>query len=168
MGNFIIFIIHIYCWFSVSCKIIISLNKSTFHLTLQTRLVQSFRKTVIFPPKDQTQVNKLLSKMSSRIFFGLSKFEHLKEEYLGRSPLEKWLYVRQLNIFLLKLVGVQFMEANYKFHWKTWIPMYLGLNYFTLSIYTGYYYWGEPFKALQSTTMSGLMVPVRSITRIFL
>lgn len=92
--------------------------------------------------------------------FQIFDFNCVKQKYLAKSPLTKWIYVRQLNVFLMKLVGVEFMESNYEFNWKTWIPMYLGVNFFGLMVYTGYYYSNQPFRALQPTVITGIMVPV--------
>lgn len=90
----------------------------------------------------------------------LDKFERSKIEYLAKSPLDKWRFIHQINLYLLNMVGAGFMDVNYKIQWKTWIPMYLGLNYFSLMFYTCYYYYHEPVKALQSTVITGIMVPV--------
>lgn len=87
-------------------------------------------------------------------------FEVYKQKYLNKSPLDKWLLIRHFNIFLLKSLGVQFMETNYKLHFKSWIPMYLGANYFSLLLYTLYYYRKSPYKVLQGTPMCGLLIPV--------
>lgn len=98
--------------------------------------------------------------MNLKHFFRVSKFERLAKEFSAKSPLDKWLHYRRLNIYLLELVGAGFMAENYKVQWRTWIPMYVGVNYFSLLIYTGYYYRNEPFKALQPTVITGIMVPV--------
>lgn len=87
-------------------------------------------------------------------------FKDFKREYLAKSPLEKWFFVRSVNVFAFEVIGTQFMKDDYKIHFQTFIPLYLMVNYFSLLIYTLFYYRNEPFRALQSTPMCGLMVPV--------
>lgn len=82
-----------------------------------------------------------------KLFFNNKEF---KAEYLAKSPLDKWLFIRKINIFLLQLVGAQLMEADYKLNFKTLIPLYLMLNYLSLLTYTLFYYRHTPFRALQS------------------
>lgn len=89
--------------------------------------------------------------------------KEFKAEYLAKSPLEKWLFIRKINIFLLQFIGAQFMEANYKLHFKTLIPLYLMLNYLSLLIYTLFYYRHTPFRAFQSTPMCEIIIPVKSV-----
>lgn len=90
----------------------------------------------------------------------LNYFNNFKQKILKKSPLEKYLMVRRLNMFLLRLIGVDIMDEGYKFRFETWIPMYLVLNYFSLMFYTLYYYRNEPFRAIQSTPTSGQVLPV--------
>lgn len=105
--------------------------------------------------------------MNLRTSFQIFDFNGSKEKYLSENPLEKWLYVRRFNVFLMKLIGVEFMEPDYKFNWKTLIPMYLGLNFFCLMLYTCYYFRDEPYKALQPTAVTGIMVPVSFLLPIY-
>lgn len=99
--------------------------------------------------------------MNLKNFYTSLKLERLKEEYLAKSPLEKWLFVREINLFSMNMIGVGFMDVNYKLQWKTWIPIYLLVNYYSLMFYTCYYYWNEPVRAIEATIINGIMGPVR-------
>lgn len=92
------------------------------------------------------------------------RFRKVKQNYLAKSPLEKWNFVRQINYKLLSVIGVQFMQADYKMHANTFIGVYLVLNYYILMIYTWYYYRNDPYRALISTPALGTFVPVSNIS----
>lgn len=87
-------------------------------------------------------------------------YKNQKDDFLAKNPRQKWLTVRRVKFFLLKFIGVQFMESDYKLHLQTLIPAYLLLNFFTLLLYTAYYYRSELFRALQATPVSGIIIPV--------
>lgn len=88
------------------------------------------------------------------------RFSKQKKEYLAKSPHDKWFFVRNINTFMLTLFGCEFMEANYKFSIRSMTVVYLMVNYFGLLIYTLYYYWNDPYRALESTPASGVYLPV--------
>ena len=96
--------------------------------------------------------------MNFRNFFNF--FKKVKQNYLAKNPRQKWLYVRNLNALTVKFIGCQFMETNFKLRIESFIPMYLAVNYFTLLLYTLYYYRTEPFRALQAIPPSGFFIPV--------
>lgn len=107
--------------------------------------------------KNNVKSIEMIGKINFKLFFSLFK---LKQIFLSKNPHEKWIYVRRFNIFLMEFIGCQFMEANYVLHFQTWVQMYISFNYFTLLIYTLFYYRNDPFRALQATPMCGLMIPV--------
>lgn len=88
------------------------------------------------------------------------RFSNLKKEYLGKSPHEKWFFVRKINSLMLIVFGCEFMEANYKPSIRSLTPVYLIANYFGLLVYTLYYYRNDPFRALEPTPAAGLYLPV--------
>lgn len=102
--------------------------------------------------------NNLILKFSLAII--CLRFKKLKHNYLAKTPLEKWHFIRQINYKLLKVVGVQIMRSDYKVHAKTFIGVYLVLNYYILMVYTWYYYRNDLFRALISTPALGTFVPV--------
>lgn len=99
-----------------------------------------------------------LWKMNPKDF--LYFYKNRKEEFLAKNSQEKWLTVHRVNVVLLKFIGVQFMESDYKLHLQTLIPAYLLINFFTLLFYTMYYYRHEPFSALQATPVCGIIIPI--------
>lgn len=90
----------------------------------------------------------------------LNWFKRFKQNFLAKSPRQKWLYVRNFNAFIMKFVGCQFMESNFKLRIESFIPIYLAVNYFTLLLYTLFYYRHEPFRAVQATIASAFFIPV--------
>lgn len=89
-----------------------------------------------------------------------------KEQFMAKTPLDKWKFFRKMHILILRLVGVQFMVEDYKINVFTIIPILLEANYYVLLVYTLYHYRNEPFKALIPTPFLGIFVPV-SLTILF-
>lgn len=83
---------------------------------------------------------------------------------MKKSPLDKWLFVRKINVWMFKVGGCVFMEPNFKPSFLTLIPAWVQLNYYILAIYTIYYYLDDPKRALVATIPLGRYVPVRSST----
>lgn len=83
-----------------------------------------------------------------------------RDSFLEKSPREKWITVRGINIILLKFIGCEFMEAAYKLYFNTCIPMCLLIDYFAFLLYTLVYYRHQYFRALQATATCGLTIPV--------
>lgn len=83
---------------------------------------------------------------------------------MKKCPLDKWLFVRKVNILMFKVGGCNFMEPNYKPSILTVIPAWVQLSYYILAIYTIYYYIDDPKRALVATTPLGLYTPVRVLT----
>lgn len=88
-------------------------------------------------------------------------FSSFKQKFSNKSPHEKFLLVKSVNAFLLQFIGVDVMQDDFKIRFETWIPAYLCVNYFSLMFYSIYYYWDDPFRAIQSTPNSGQVIPVR-------
>lgn len=88
-----------------------------------------------------------------------NRFKSIKLNYLAKSPLEKWHFVRQINYYLFKIIGVDFMEKKYKVNILTLIPILLVLNYYVLLIYTWYYYRHNMYRALISSPALGTFIP---------
>lgn len=61
---------------------------------------------------------------------------------------------------MLKAIGVQFMDPKYKMHLNTISPIFLQISFFSLLIYTIYYYRNEPLKAIHPSPALGFFVPV--------
>lgn len=78
------------------------------------------------------------------------------------SPSEKWDFIRKIHIFILKFVGVQFMDENFKPHNRTLIPVLIQAYYYVCLINSFIYYRNEPSKAIIATTPLALFVSVIS------
>lgn len=90
----------------------------------------------------------------------LHRLQNIKQNYFAKSPLEKWDFVCQIQIVLLKIFGLQILDDKFEAHFRTLIPFYLLFNYGGLLVYTLIYYRNDPLKALISTTPLGLYAPV--------
>lgn len=90
-------------------------------------------------------------------YFRIKKF---KADFLAKSPYQKWITIRKLNIFLLKVTGTHLMSPDWQKGKRLWIPVWLEANLLTLMIYTIFYYRYNLMNALSATTMLSLMVPV--------
>lgn len=110
-----------------------------------------------------TEYIKFCERNRSEMKFRYS-LQKIKEAYLAKTPFEKWNLVRSVNIWSLTPIGCQLMEANFQIHSKSYIPIYLGINYFSLMVYTLYYYRHQPLKALQATPVLGIAIPVSLIS----
>lgn len=89
-----------------------------------------------------------------------NKFKNFEKDYSSKTPLQKWQFIRSINIFILSFVGCGIMDSRFKLNLNSAIPSFLGTNYFGLMFYTLYHYRYEPLKALQSTPLLGLVIPV--------
>lgn len=107
-----------------------------------------------------TNANPQIISMILTMFNFLNKFHKLKKKFISKTPQQKWKSVRSVNIFLLGFVGCDIMDPNFIFNLKSFIPTYLAINYICLMFYTLYYYRYNPLKAMQSTPLMGLVVPV--------
>lgn len=77
------------------------------------------------------------------------------------NPFEKWIFIRELHSTVLKIVGAQFMDQNYRIHLNTCLPIFIQFNYYSLLFYTLFYYRNEPQRALMATPIMGFFIPVR-------
>lgn len=89
-------------------------------------------------------------------------FGDFKQKFMLKTPREKWELVRDINASSLQFVGCEMMLKDYKLSWRSVIPGYLGLNYVISMLYALYYYRSNPLKAMQSTPLLAIIVPVSS------
>lgn len=82
------------------------------------------------------------------------------EIFLKKRPYEKWLNVAKIVIFSGRLIGVPIMDKKYKVYWYSWLTVFIAMSYFAAVFYTMWYYADEPLKALQSTVIAGIIIPV--------
>lgn len=90
----------------------------------------------------------------------MHRLQNIKQNYFAKSPLEKWDFVRQIQIILLKMFGLQILDSKFKAHFGTLLPFYLLFNYGGLLVYTLIYYRKDPLKALIATPPLGIYAPV--------
>lgn len=87
-------------------------------------------------------------------------FKKLKSDYLARSPREKWLFVRNMGLFVQKLLGLAIYEPSYKVSWRTYFTGFLLIQYFSSFAYTLWYYADNPLKGLLAISFVGTILPV--------
>lgn len=79
---------------------------------------------------------------------------------MALNPYEKWYFLRKIHTHMVKLVGCEVMESDFKISINTMIPIYVEVNYVTLLIYTLAYYRHDLFHALIATPSAGILIPV--------
>lgn len=79
---------------------------------------------------------------------------------MALSPYEKWYFLRKIHTHMVKLVGCEVMESDFKISLNTMIPIYVEVNYVTLLTYTLAYYRHNLFHALMATPSAGILIPV--------
>lgn len=87
---------------------------------------------------------------------------------MRKSPYEKWNFVYRFHISMVKLIGVAVVEDDYKVNVKTFIPIYVEVNFLCLLTYTLIHYRNEPFNALIATPSIGILIPVRLFAFVYL
>lgn len=92
--------------------------------------------------------------------FILGKYTKFKENFLLKSPYEKWLLIRNSSTFLLQFIGCNVMDPNFKRNIVTVVPALLALGYAISMFYTLFYYRDQPMRALQCLPSIGIIVPV--------
>lgn len=88
-------------------------------------------------------------------------FRNLKETYLQSTPLEKWKFVSRASVLILQYIGCHITHPNYKLTIFALVPGIILSIYFSLSIYTCYYYRASVLLAIQPFCILGAIVPVR-------
>lgn len=81
---------------------------------------------------------------------------------MALNPYEKWYFLRDIHAHMVKLVGCETMESDYRISIRTLIPIYVEVNYVTLLTYTLIYYRHDLFHALIATPSAGILIPVSS------
>lgn len=84
----------------------------------------------------------------------------MKQNYMEKNPFEKSYFIFELNRILVDLVGLRIADKDYKVNARTFIPIYVEINYFCLLFYTLYHYRHDPVNALIATPHAGILIPV--------
>lgn len=87
-------------------------------------------------------------------------YKSMKTDYLNRSPKGKWLFVRNVGIFVLTLTGVPFLDPNFKIWWYSYAAGVAAADIALSCCYTVWYYADTPIKAILFTPILGIVVPV--------
>lgn len=98
---------------------------------------------------DPEQLKRTRPKML-RIF--IDKYKTLKSEYLNRSPNGKWLFVRNIGIFILKLIGVPVFDPNFEVSALSYCSGLICVGISLSAIYTLWYFMKTP------TPINGILV----------
>lgn len=88
------------------------------------------------------------------------RLKKAKQKYMTLNPYEKWYFLRKIHTHMVKLVGCEVMEEDFKINVNTLIPIYVEVNYLTLLTYTLIYYRNDLFHALIATPSVGILIPV--------
>lgn len=90
------------------------------------------------------------------------KYREFKVDYCNRSPKQKWLFMETIQIFLLKLIGLNFLDPNFKLNWRSFLIYFCAIDFFGSFIYTVCYYieCGSPIEGFLAVPMLANMLPV--------
>lgn len=77
-----------------------------------------------------------------------------------KSPIEKWTFVSRFTSYLYKIIGVNFMDEDFKITWKFIIPVYLQVSFVCLLTYTIFYYRKKPFDIIKVAPAVAIFFPV--------
>lgn len=98
--------------------------------------------------------------MSNIIRWFIKTCKSIKENYLKKSPKQKWLFIRDIGISILSLSGVPILDPNHKTYWYSYAVCGLTVDYTFSFFYTIWYYFDQPMKSLQSLPLLGVLIPV--------
>lgn len=90
----------------------------------------------------------------------INVYRKIRKGYLRRSPEEKWILIRNIGIFFLKISGVPFLDPNFEIWWYSYIGCVGFASFFSSCFYTLWYYSDTPMKGLLPMAMMGIIVPV--------
>lgn len=95
-----------------------------------------------------------------RIF--IDKYKTLKSEYLNRSPNGKWLFVRNIGIFILKLIGVPVVDPNFEVSAFSYCSGLICGGISVSAIYTLWYFMktSTPINGILVIPMYAVLIPV--------
>lgn len=106
-------------------------------------------------------MQEIPDKMSPFEFF-LKKYKLIEDDYMNRTPREKWMCVRGFGQFILKLNGVAFIDRNFKPTWHSYVPAVVLIDILLSSFYTGWYYYRlETIKGFLVVSLFGFFTSVR-------
>lgn len=89
------------------------------------------------------------------------KYKWLKVNYLRKTPREKWIFLRNIGVFLTRITGVAVLDPNYKIRWYSYIPITLFVDLFASLIYTLWYFADDPLRSIQAVPLIlGVLAPV--------
>lgn len=89
----------------------------------------------------------------------------IKTNYLKRSPKEKWLFIRDAGILVLKTTGVPVLDPNYDIYWYSYAAGFVIFDVTISFIYSVWYYKDkDPIRGLLNIPLYfGVLVPVKPI-----
>lgn len=94
----------------------------------------------------------------------LKIFREIKSRYLKESPRGKWSYIRDLNLFVSKLVGIEVLDPLFELYWYSYLGWCLCIDYTICSMYTFWHFWfytDTPIKGLLFIPVAlGVVIPV--------
>lgn len=90
------------------------------------------------------------------------KFQIIRRNYLDRTPLKKWEFVRNFGIFVMRLVGVPILDRNFTIDWYSFVPLLVAVDSAISFFYTVWYFMDTPIKSMLVFSLSGTIIPVNT------
>lgn len=92
-----------------------------------------------------------------------SKYESIKTEYLFRTPKGKWLFVLNMGMFFLKMIGIPILDLEFEVWWYSYISGIAFVDSMISFFFTIWYYADTPLKGILYVAILGIVIPVRII-----
>lgn len=92
------------------------------------------------------------------------KFQATKADYMNLSPKEKWMLIRGIGQFILKINGVPFLDSKFQVRWSAYVPAVALTDILISFFYTVWYYYGhETIKGFLIVSLLGTLTSVSII-----
>lgn len=96
-------------------------------------------------------------------FWPRNKYREILRNVAKWTPYEKWEIVWKLGNSTSILLGVYTWD-DCRWTWRTLLPLFLGIEVGSLSLYTIFYYWNEnKISAIQPLSLLAIAIPVRTV-----
>lgn len=92
------------------------------------------------------------------------KIDSFKNEYMNRSPREKWRFIRDIGNFLLSLAGTPFLNPHFETYWYSYSTAVTGVVFIISFGYSTWYYMDrDRMQIILITPLFGMLILVNKL-----
>lgn len=142
------------------CKVIISSKTEKLKSIVNKKIIKATHISIRFSFAVKVEQ---ASKNKKKMFKILAeKYKAAKLSYLNRSPKGKYQFVRAIGWFILKPMGINIFDPNFKVYWLSFVPL---LSFIAVAISFFYTIWynyvrGTLLVGFYMVPMLGVIIPV--------